>query len=264
MNIYRFEWKTNLRFTINWTISLLLMTIVFLFMFTTFSKDMESFSQLMEGFPEEVRLALGMQIEAMGSFLGFYAYAFTFVTLIGAIQAMILGVSIISKEIREKTADFLLTKPVSRIEVLIQKSLAAFSTILVTNLLFILVASFMAFIVASDFHYGKFLLISLILFYVQLIFLTIGIVVAVLFSRIKSVLPISLGIVFGFFTLAAFGSTTGDEPLRYLTPFKYFDPYQVIETSRYELSFSLTSLFLIMILMGISFAIYHKKDIASL
>jgi ABC-2 type transport system permease protein len=264
MNIYCFEWKANLRFTLNWTISLILMTIVFLFMYTSFSADMESFTQLMEGFPEEVRLALGMQIEEMGSFLGFYAYAFTFITLIGAIQAMILGVSIVSKEIREKTADFLLSKPITRSHVLKQKALAALTSLVVTNLLFNLVATIMAFVVAADFHYGKFLLISLTMFYVQLIFLAMGIFVAVVFSKIKNVLPISLGIVFGFFTLAAFGSTTGDEPLRYLTPLKYFDPYKIIQTTRYELSFSITTVLLILIFMVASFYIYNKKDIESL
>ena len=70
-----------------------------------------SFKQMMEGFPEDLRKAIGLSIDSFGTMLGFYSYIFLYLTF-GAIQAMKIGISIISKEIREKTADFLVTKPV--------------------------------------------------------------------------------------------------------------------------------------------------------
>ena len=42
---------------------------------------------------------------------------------------MNLGIGIISKEVRDKTADFLLTKPVSRVTILVAKMMAAFTCI---------------------------------------------------------------------------------------------------------------------------------------
>ena len=68
----------------------------------------------LKDYPEPVRKALGLSVDSISSILGFYSYIFLYITLCGAIQAMNLGTSIISKEVSEKTADFLLTKPVTR------------------------------------------------------------------------------------------------------------------------------------------------------
>ena len=114
MNMFLHELKAYRKSTIIWTCSLIALVVLFLSMFPTFSKEADAFKEIMEGFPEPVRKALGLSVDSMSSILGFYSYIFLYITLCGAIQAMNLGTSIVSKEVREKTADFLLTKPVTR------------------------------------------------------------------------------------------------------------------------------------------------------
>jgi ABC-2 type transport system permease protein len=182
--------------------------------------------------------------------------------LFGAIMAMILGISLINKETLEKTADFLLTRPITRNQILMEKISAALIIIVMTNLIILLVSSVTAQMVAtSSFHLGQFIMITISLFFVQIIFFTMGLAISMVSKKIKSHLSISLGVVFGFYALAAFGNTTKDEPLRYLTPLKYFDPYNIIETNHYELSFGLVSIFLVLILTSTCFYIFNKKDI---
>ena len=106
-----------------------------------------------------------------------------------------------------------------------------------------------------------FLLLSLTLFFLQLIFLALGIIVSVVVPRIKSVLSISLGTVFAFFIIGILASTTGDIALRYITPFKYFDFLYIIQNSSYEYSFMIVTIGFIAIAITASYFIYSKRDI---
>jgi len=262
MNIFLHELKAYRKFTITWTLTLVGLIILFLSMFPAISQEAEAFKKLMEGFPEEIRLALGLSVENIGSILGFYSYVFLYISLFGAIQAMILGVSILSKEVREKTADFLLTKPVTRTQIVTSKLLAAFTSLLITNVFYLGAATMMASLVETKEYSTKiFLLLSLTLFFLQLFFLALGILISLAVPEIKSVLSISLGTVFAFFIIGALVSTTGDEALRYLTPFKYFDFTYIMQNSSYESSFIMVTIAFIVIAITASYLIYSKRDI---
>lgn len=134
------EIKAYRKSTFVWTLSLIAIVVLFMSMFPAISRDIIEFQKLLEGFPEPVRKALGLEVENFGTILGFYSYMFVYITLCGAIQAMHIGTSIVSKEVRDKTADFLLTKPVSRTKILTAKLLAALTTIVMTNIVFFLSA----------------------------------------------------------------------------------------------------------------------------
>ncbi|MBZ9689630.1 ABC transporter permease [Clostridium estertheticum] len=262
MNMFLHELKAYRKSTIIWTVSLSVLVVFFLSMYPTFSKDVEAFKKIMEGFPEPVRKALGLSVDSMSSILGFYSYTFLYLTLCGAIQAMNLGTSIVSKEVREKTADFLLTKPVTRSKVMTSKLLAALTCLIITNAIYLVVASIMASIVkTSNYSYKIFFMLSITLFFIQLIFLSLGVIISVVASKIKSVLPISLGTVFTFFIIGMFSSSTGDAAIRYITPFKYFDTSYIMKNSNYEVSFIVIEIVFIILAISASYFVYSKKDV---
>ncbi|MCX7922068.1 MAG: ABC transporter permease [Clostridia bacterium] len=262
MNIYLQELRAYRRFTIIWTVSLVGLVLLYLSMYPAIGKDAESFIKVLEGYPKEVREALGMHLESITSLLGFYSFTFTMITLFGAIQAMIIGTGIVSKEVRERTADFLMTKPVSRTRIMTEKLLAAASTIVFTNVIFLTTASIMANTVkTTEFDGGVFFMMTVTLFFVQLMFLAMGVMLSVILPKMKSVLPISLGVVFGFFAIAAFGATSGDEPMRYLTPLKYFDTAYIMKNGQFETPFVVTGVLVVATAITISYFVYKKKNI---
>ncbi len=262
MNIFLHELKVHRKFTIIWTISLVVLIVLFLAMFPPISQEAEEFKKLMEGFPEAVRIALGLAVENIGSIIGFYSYVFLYISLLGAIQAMNLGTSIVSKEVREKTADFLLTKPVTRTQIMTAKLLAALTSLVITNVIYIAAATIMASLVETqDYSTKIFLLISLTLFFLQLIFLALGVIVSVVVPKINSVLPISLGTVFAFFIISALVSIIGDSALRYITPFEYFDTAYIVENASYEFPFIITAFIFIVTSITASYFIYNRKDV---
>lgn len=83
-------------------------------------------------YPPAVLAALNLKVEIFFTIYGFFSYFLTFGWLIASVQAMNLGVSIVSKEVAGKTADFLLTKPITRARMLTEKLAAITTLILIT------------------------------------------------------------------------------------------------------------------------------------
>jgi ABC-2 type transport system permease protein len=262
MNMFWHELRAYRKSTITWTITMVALAAMMFSMYPTFAKDAGQFKAMLEGMPDTVLKAMGLDMDTITSLLGFYAYTFAYIALCGAIQAMNLGTSIVSKEVREKTADFLLTKPVTRSQIITSKLSAAVVSLILTNVIYLAGAFLMASVVRIDeYSFMNFFLISISLLFVQLMFLALGFVISVLARKIKSVLPISLGTVFAFFFIGVFGATTGDQTVRYFTPFKYVDVASIAKGGGYETPFVIIAILFIAAAIVSSYVVYVKKDI---
>ncbi|WP_160724505.1 ABC transporter permease subunit [Bacillus sp. USDA818B3_A] len=262
MNVFFHELKAYRKSTIIWTFSLIMVAWLFLSMFPSFAKDAEEFKNLLAGYPLAMRKAIGLNLETLFTLLGFYSYALTFITLCAAIQAMNLGTGIVSKEVREKTADFLLTKPVTRKQVLTGKLLAAFTSLLITNAVYLIAVNSIALQVKTeDYSVKTFLLLSLTILFIQFIFLAIGFIFSCIIPKIKSVLTVSLATVFAFYFLGVISDSASDDVKRYISPFKYFDNTYIIKHSGYEGPFLIAGLVIVIAAIAGSYLIYAKRDI---
>jgi len=262
MNIYLHELKSLRKSTIIWTCALIALALLYFSVYSGLAKDAADFKKLLSGYPAQLRAALGISLDNITSLLGFYSMVFSFITLGGAIQAMNLGVSILSREARERTTDFLLVKPVSRQAIVSAKLLAALTMLLATNVVYYAAALIFATMVkTADFSFQVFFMINLTLFFVQLMFLAIGLVVSVFFKQLKSVLPISLGVVFGFYIIGAIIATGNNDAERFVSPFKYFDINYIINNARYEPPYLFAGAAIVIAAIAATYAIYTKKDI---
>ncbi|MHB8064897.1 MAG: ABC transporter permease subunit [Ruminiclostridium sp.] len=262
MNMYLHEIKSLRKSTIIWTCSMIALALIYFSVYTGIASDAADFKKLLGGYPASVRAMLGISLDNITTILGFYSMVFSFISLCAAIQAMNLGLSIISKESRERTADFLLVKPVSRQTIVTAKLLASLTTLIATDVLYYIAVSIMASIVkTSDYSNRLFFMINLTIFFIQLIFLAVGLVVSVFFTKLKSVLPISLGLVFGFFIIGAIIATGKNDAARFVSPFKYFDINYIINNASYEAPYLIVGASIIVMAIALSYLIYTKKDI---
>lgn len=263
MNMYLHELKALRKSTIIWICALIGIAALYMSIFPSMSADAESFKKLLEGYPPSVRAMLGIQLDSIASMLGFYSFTFSFIILCGAIQAMILGVSILSKETRERTADFLLVKPVSRSSIVTAKLLAGGTILLITNAVYYAATAGLAGLVAPEqFDHWLFFLINLTLFFVQLIFLAVGAAISVFFNKLKGVLPISLGVVFGLYVIGALlAADASDSAARALSPFQYFSPAYVLEHAGYETPYLVLGAAVVAAGVALTYLTYIRKDI---
>jgi ABC-2 type transport system permease protein len=261
MNIFFHELRAYRKSTLIWTFAILLTMIIFMSMYPAFTKDLQITKKLLEGFPEPIRKAIGISMDSFFTLLGFYSFVFSYIVLCGSIQAMNFGLSIVSKESTFHTADFLLTKPIKRAHILTAKLGAIVSSLLFTNLMYCIFAWVTLFFLKTEpFQLTTFLLISITLFFVQMIFMSLGLLISVLITVIKSVITISLASVFGFFILDLFNSVVRDQKLRYIIPYKYFDSMYIISHGRYETPYLLIAFGWIFFSILVSYKIYSNKD----
>ncbi len=264
MNILYQELKMSAASMLSWTGALVLFVFFFMFMYPPISKDAAIIENILSNFPLELRRALGITTLNLSQLLGFYGFIFVYVLLIGSIYAMKSGMSVLSEEIRSKTVDFLLSKPVSRKTVVSAKILSVLSNLIVQNIIFIITS----YLIVSayqekSFDTAAFILLDLSLIQVQLFFAAIGFILSVIIKKLKSVLPITLAVVFVFFILQMLSESLNDPKLVYITPFSYFNAADIINNGGYHLSFLIINLLIILVFTGSTYLIYLRKDLPS-
>jgi ABC-2 type transport system permease protein len=188
MNIYLHELRSYWKNTLIWTLSLCAGTVFMFSMFPAFRDNATTLTDALKNYPLMIQLAFGLFVDQIGSVNGFYSFVVTFLTLVGSVQAMTLGISVLAKETTGRTADFLLTKPVARGRIAAAKILAVFTCILFTSLVFVLSSFVLAGQVSgAPFNHRPLLLMAFSFFFVQLMFLTLGFAAAAAVPRIECV-----------------------------------------------------------------------------
>lgn len=263
MNVFLHELKAYRKSVIIWTCSITALALLYMLMYKGLGNDLEQFKVFMNNLPDVMKKALNLYVGSVTTLVGFYSFVFTFVVLCGAIQAMNIGTAIVSKEVRDKTADFLMTKPVSRAGILSSKILAALSCLVITNIIYLGLTIPVGVSMSNTFDIKLYLILSATLFFVQLMFMAIGIIISVIAGKIKSVISISLSTVFGFYIIGSLGSIIGEQNVRYVSPFRYFDAAYIIQNASYEASFVIVGSIFVIAAIAASFAVYLKKDIHS-
>jgi len=264
-NIYAHEFRARLRSVIIWSLAVTALLFFYFSFFSAFADQAALMNQMLERFPPQLRAAFGMDAMDLSTVLGFYSFIFLFIQLCLAIQAGNYGFGLVSIEESELTADFLLSKPVSRAQVLTSKLLAALTSLSLTNAV-IWASSFASIAVfRGDREYDSrtllLLLISIVIF--QLFFLSVGLVVSLLVRRVRSVTPYSLGLGFGSYVQSAFSGILGDVKLELITPFKHLDAARIVRDGAYDTPLVLLNLAVTLIALAASYWLYLRRDISA-
>ncbi|MBW4828113.1 MAG: ABC transporter permease [Clostridiaceae bacterium] len=267
MNVFKQEFHMKIKSIIIWSISLAALMIFYMSFFPYMEQDSETLDSIMNSFPKEMMQALGVRAGlSLGSLMGFFTLTFTIMQIAIAIQSANYGFSILSEEERELTADFLMTKPVSRKKIYLSKFFAALLGLLITFLA-VGIGSLIAlklFNGGSNYevsHVFK-LLISVPLF--QLTFLSIGMFISLLFKKIRSVLSLSMSLAIGLYVISSVGEIIDSDILRYMTPFHYFEAGVILKTGEYDIQLFLIAVSVIIVSLVSSYLLYNRRDIHSL
>jgi len=264
MNIFRQEFKMHLRSAITWSLAIAALLFIYVAMFSSFAEDVELLTEMLSNFPPQLLTAFGMEnVEQMSTVLGYFGFAFLFAQICLAIQAAGYGFSLVSVEEREWTADFLLSKPVGRAQILTSKLLAALAGMTITNLS-IWICSFLfinLFREGRPYEAGPLVVLLLSIVVFQLFFFSVGLVISLLVKRVRSVTPYAMALGFGMYVLSVFGDMLGESTLELLTPFKHFDAGYILRNGAWNLPLVLISVVVIVISLVGSYLLYTRRDI---
>ena len=262
MNIIIYEIRKRLLSTFAWIVLIVLFTWMSMAMFEAFADD--SITAMFNNFPDAFKKAFGMDSD-LSKILGYFGFIGVYIFLCGAIFACNLGLNAVSLEERDLTADFLISKPITRSKILSLKLAAALVHLLLYNLLIGLCC--FAFVEAykggQEYSLEAFLLIFLGLFIFMLLFFSLGLFISVALRRMESSLPFSLGISFGLYILGSFDSLLDKTFLRYLIPYDYFEIQHIVENAAFKTYGLITSIALIALFTGAGYWLYRRRNIAT-
>ena len=145
--------------------------------------------------PKSMLAIFGIGTFDLSKASGYYGMLFLYLVLMATIHAAMLGADIISKEERDKTAEFLLSKPISRNKIITSKLLAALMNILIFNII-TLVSSI---IIVGKYSKGEAVSADIVIlmggmFILQLIFMLIGTAIAAVSKNPKTATSISTAV----------------------------------------------------------------------
>ena len=140
MTIIRHEWKQGRTSLAVWTAGIGGLIAICIFLFPEMKGEMESVSDIFASMGS-FTAAFGMDRLSFGTLIGFYGVECgNILGLGGALFAAFMAVSVLSKEEKDGTAEFLLTHPVSRARVLTEKLVAVLLQILALNVIVLALA----------------------------------------------------------------------------------------------------------------------------
>ncbi len=267
MNIYKFELRSILKSMFVWSLTIAGLMLLFMAVYPAFSSDTALMDSILENYPEEMLKAFGMNTGLpLSSVLGYLVFIFPFIQLALGIQAANYGFAMLSVEERDLTADFLMSKPVSRIGIIISKFMATFTALSFTNLT-VWGATFLSLYLfdngnAYDTENIILFLSTIVIF--QLFFISIGMLVSVIVKKIRSVLSYSMAFAFGLYILNALRNIIGGELLGMISPYYYFDPGYILEQGSYNTNMLYLSVGVILVSLIASTVLYSKRNIHSL
>ncbi len=262
MNIFIRELKANRKALIIWSICMALLVLSGMSKYTAYSGGGVS-SDVLSKMPRTLKAFFGMGTLDVTSMSGFYAFLFLYLELTAAVHAVLLGSNIIAKEERDKTTEFIIVKPVSRFAIVTQKFLAALFNIVIFNIVTLL-SSIMA---VSAFNKGKditseIIIFNLSLFFVQLIFLSLGALLAAVLKKPKASGSIGAGIMIAGYMISVITNLTDRlDALNVLSPFKYFSYSEIANGNGLNVVIVILALALAVILSALSYYFYKNRDL---
>ena len=258
------ELARNRKSFITWTISLVSSSILMLMFFPYMDLKMDALGDMLKQMPEGMLSALSLENMDFSKILSFFAYEFQYILLFSVIYAMQFGASILSREESERTIEFLLAKPVKRSNVVTSKILCLLIYLVAFNIIFA-VADYVTMIAITEqsFSMEAFLLLHLGQFLLQLIFAAIGLFISVFVVKSGTIFPLSIGVVLGtYFISIASGVSEKLTNLKYITPFQYIVPADIIKVKRIEPVYLIIMCAVTIIAITGTYTFYNRKDIA--
>lgn len=261
MTILRHELKQNRTSFWIWTAVISFMIGVCVFIYPEMKGEMESISDIFADMGS-FSAAFGMDQINFGTLLGYYSIECGNVLgMGGAFFAAICGAGVLAKEEKERTAEFLLTHPVSRRKIITEKLISVMLQIVVLNVIvFAVVVGGMA-AIGEAIPWEEMLLLhaAYLLLQIELVGICFGISA---FLRRGSV-GVGLGVAVSMYFLNLIANITESaEFLKYITPFAYANGTDIV--TEVTLDGKLIMIGMVYAIVGIvaAYCKYTKKDIA--
>ena len=260
MTLLKHELRQGRVSLIVWTAAIGFLMATCIFLFPEMKEEMDGVSEMfasMGSFSE----AFGMDRLNFGTLLGFYAVECgNILGLGGAFFASLIAVTVLAKEEKEGTAEFLLTHPVSRRRVVTEKLCSVLIQIVVLNVVILALSLGSIAAIGEVIPWKELLLLHLAYFLLQVELA--GICFGISAFLRQGSLGIGLGIAAMMYFLNLVANISDSAQfLKYITPFGYAEGSDIVTNAGLDVTLVLLGMLYAIVGIAIAYVQYCKKDI---
>jgi len=264
-NLFAREMRRNATSLIIWTIILTLFIAGTMAIYPVFLNNQSKIMGMLSIIPAEALEFKGISnIGDLLSVLGFYAVNnIIYMLVLGSVYSIVLSSNILLKEEYNKTAEYLLTRPLTRSEVFHSKLSVIFINIIVLNL----VTSIVGFVSIElvnkgSFSVNAFLILSLYTLLLNMVFAAAGMLFSTVVKRPKPVTTFCIGLVIILYFVFTISKITENvAKIGYLTPFKFVDTNVIDPAYRLDPVNVVYFIGFTLFFLVLSYRLYLRKDI---
>lgn len=260
MTLVKHELKQGRLSLLIWSVSIGVLLAICVFLFPEMKGEMDGISETFASMGS-FTAAFGMDRLNFGTLIGFYAIECGNVLgLGGAFYAALCAVSILCKEEKDKTAEFLLTHPVSRRRIITEKLIAVLIQITALNLIIYALSIGSIIIIGEEIPWKE---VNLLHFAYCLLQLELaGICFGISAFLRRGSIGIGLGVAAMLYVLNLISNIADTAAfLKYITPFGYCEGADIVGNG--SLDGTMVAIGMAMGITGIASAYlrYTRKDI---
>jgi ABC-2 type transport system permease protein len=225
--------------------------------------DNPEMADILDNMPDALLNAFSLESANLTTASGFISIAAIYIYLILGMYSAILGSNILSKEERDKTAEFFMTLPVSREQVIRSKLITSVINCALINVItsIAIIGTMLPYDLDKEFFKFTFLMMFAV-FIIQMIFVTLGFFLASILKRYKTSGKIATAIVMVLYIVNVLSGLHKNLAfLEYFSPYRYFSPIAILNDMAYEAKFVAISIVCIVLFTAGTFLIYPKRDL---
>ena len=264
-NLFLKEIRRNAVSLAIWMTVITMLIVITLSFYRTFMENQSKIVGMLSLVPKGALQFKGISnFNDLLSVLGFYAANnVIYMMVLGSIFSIVLSSNILLKEEYDKTAEYLLTRPITRSEIFISKLSVLSINIFLLNLVTALAGFIsMELVAKGPFSIKAFLILTLYTLLLNILFGSIGLFMSTLMKRAKPITTFSIGLVlilYFIFTISKI--TEGAAKIGYLSPFRFASVDAVNPAYTIDLWHLAYFTGITLILTTLSYRIYKRKDI---
>lgn len=256
----RYDAAKRLKGSVYLAVGMSLLAAFAVWAYPSYSQAMDM-AQLREAFPQPMIQAFNIQTMAsLEGFLSVELYMFGWVILLGLYFAY-SAASIIADDIDRGRMDTLLSMPVSRPRLALERFAALGVPILTVNVVTPVVVLVSADLIGASLSVVD--VVALHLLSIPYLFACagIGLLASVLFDRAGIAQRVALGVTFGIYLVESLLAGTDYEGLGAIAPMRYFDPNEVLLDGTYDLVGTAILVGMMAVLIVVSQLWFVQRDI---
>lgn len=260
MTLVKHELKQGKTSFLIWTVSIGFLLAICVFLFPEMKGQMDGISETFASMGS-FTAAFGMDRLNFGTLIGFYAIECGNVLgLGGAFYASLCAVNILSKEEKDKTAEFLLSHPISRTRIITEKLIAVLIQITALNLIIYALSVGSMTMIGEQIPWKEVNLLHLAYYLLQVELAGICFGVSAFLRKGSAGVGLGIAAMMYFLNLIANIAEVA-EFLKYITPFGYCEGADIVSNGSLDGTMVVIGMAMGITGIAVAYLRYSKKDI---